>query len=193
MPSPSLLRACALLPAFLLVAACAGSDDTASGDAADGSPSASTAGSGDEDAVVDFSADDLAAYERGFAREIELVQQADAVADTATDAQVRNDARGTKDESATIPEGATASGLGGRYEGIRETVHRTLRMLDYQGKIDGPTSYDTGTGASPEVREMFTKDHVAALPPDARAAFQARLQALAEQWGTYVRMTAVGG
>ena len=117
-----------------------------------------------------------------------------AAADTATSAQSRNDARARKDESVTIPEGATASGLGGRYAEIRRTVHTTLRMLDYQGKIDGPTSYDTGTAAaSPTVREMFTKDHVAALPSGARAAFQARLQPLAEQWGTYVRMTAVGG
>lgn len=192
MPSMSLLRTCAVIPAFLLLAACGGGDD-ASGAGSDGSEPASPAQAADADEAVDFSADDLAAYERGFAREIELVREADAIADTATEAQVRNDARGRKDETITIPEGATASGLGGRYAAIRNTVHTTLRHLDYQGKIDGPTSYDTGTAASPEVREMFTKDHVAALPAGVREAFQARLQALAEQWGSYVRMTAVGG
>ena len=189
----SLLRACMLLPAVLMLAACGGSDDPASESSADVRAVASSAqGSGDS-APADFTAADLAAYERGMAREIELVQQADAVADTATDPQVRNDARGRKDENVTIAEGARASGLGDRYLDIRETVHFTLRRLDYQGKIDGPTSYDSGTAPSPEVREMFTRDHVAALPAAARAAFQARLQPLAEQWGTYVRMTAVGG
>lgn len=189
----SLLRTYALLPAFLFVAACGGSDDPAPGSSQDASSQASTEGGGDEAGTVDFTADELAAYERGFAHEIELVRQADAVADTASTAAVRNEARERRDERVTIPEGARASGLGDRYAAIRETVHTTLRRLDYQGRIDGPTSYDTGTGASPEVREMFTKDHVAALPPGARAAFQARLQPLAEQWGTYVRMTAVGG
>jgi hypothetical protein len=187
----SLLRACTMLPVFLVLTACGG-DDSASDSAPGGAPAASSQ-RGDSEAAADFTADDLAAYERGFAHEIELVKQADAAADSATTADARNEARGRKDESVTIPEGARASGLGDRYADIRETVHTTLRRLDYQGKIDGPTSYDTGTAATPEVREMFTKDHVAALPPDARAAFQARLQALAEQWGSYVRMTAVGG
>lgn len=187
-----LLRACVVLPAFLALAACGGTDDADSGSSSDPASEATLSRGGDA-ASADFTADDLAAYERGFAHEIELVRQADAAADTATTAEVRNDLRATKDESVTIPEGARVSGLGSRYEAIRATVHTTLRRLDYQGKIDGPTSYDTGTAATSEIREMFTKDHVAALPTAARDAFQARLQPLAEQWGTYVRMTAVGG
>lgn len=186
------LRVFVLLSAFLVLTACGGSGDAAS-EPAGATSSEASSGGGEQEGRADFTADDLAAYERGFAHEIERVKQADAVADTATTAQVRNDAREGKSERVTIPEGARVSGLGDRYEAIREIVHTTLRRLDYQGKVDGPTSYDTGTAATPQVREMFTKDHVAALPPDVRADFQARLQPLAEQWGSYVRMTAVGG
>lgn len=187
----SLFRACLLFSTVIVLTACGGGDDAAS-ESSDASEAASSR-SGNQDEPVDFSAADLAAYERGFAHEIELVKRSDAIADTATVADVRNAARGGKDESVTVAEGAKVSGLGDRYADIRRTVHHTLRMLDYQGKIDGPTSYDTGTAATPEVREMFTTDPVAALPAKARAAFEPRLQALAEQWGGYVRMTAVGG
>lgn len=168
-----------------LAAACGGDADSAAD-----APSAG--GTADEAAATSFTAQELTAYQRGFAREIELVKAAKAAGDTASTPEARGAAFEAQYETSTIPEGATASGLGARYEPIRRVVHETLRTLDMQGKIDGPVSIDTAR-ASAETKARLARDPVADLPADAAAALRAQLDALATQWGEYVRLTAVGG
>jgi hypothetical protein len=175
--------------ALALVAACGGAGD-ASEDAGPGASSQPLPADAGESAA--FTAEDLAAYERGLAREIELVKAARAAADTASTPESRGAAISAQFDSNTIPEGATASGLGDRYASIRETVHTTMRTLDMQGRIDGPVSIDTAR-ASAEMKAQLARDPIADLPPDAAAALRARLDAIAGQWAEYVRLTAVGG
>lgn len=95
-------------------------------------------------------------------------------------------------ETATIPEGAKASGLGDRYAAVRNTIHDVLRTLDMQGKIDGPVSIDMAS-ASPEMKAQLAKDPMAELPASSAEALRARLNDVAAQWAEYVRLTAVGG
>lgn len=184
---PRTLLTCALVVAV----ACGGGDDAA----ADSAPPDGAAPQGAPESPApasDFSAEDLAAYERGLAREIELVTAAKAAADTASTPASRGAAMQAQFETSTIPEGAKASGLGDRYEPIREVVHTTLRTLDMQGTIDGPVSIDTSR-ASPETKARLAKDPMAELPANAAAALRARLDAIAAQWAEYTRLTAVGG
>lgn len=175
--------------AVAAVAACGGGGDD-SGDAAPGA--SSQALPADAGGAAAFNAEDLAAYERGLARELELVKAARAAADTASTPESRGAAMTAQFETSTIPEGAEASGLGERYASIRETVHTTMRTLDMQGRIDGPVSIDTAR-ASAETKAKLARDPIADLPPDAAAALRARLDAVAAQWAEYVRLTAVGG
>lgn len=174
----------------VVVAACGGDGDAANDSApADGAPPQGVATEG---AGVAFTDADLAAYERGLAREIELVKAAQAAADTASTPESRGAAMQAQFDMNTIPEGATASGLGGRYEAIRRVVHTTMRTLDMQGRIEGPVSIDTAR-ATPEMKARLAKDPLAELPADAAAALRARLDAVAAQWAEYTRLTAVGG
>lgn len=175
----------------IVLAACGGGGDASSeSPSADGAaPQGAPGGAG---AVADFTAEDLAAYERGLAREIELVKAAQAAMRSASTPESRGAAIQAQFEMSTIPEGAKASGLGDRYEGIREVVHTTLRTLDMQGKIDGPVSIDTAR-ASAETKARLAKDPLAELPTGAAAALRARLDAIAAQWAEYTRLTAVGG
>ncbi|HEU5173688.1 MAG TPA: hypothetical protein VFT96_02965 [Gemmatimonadaceae bacterium] len=184
---PRTLLTCALV----VVAACGGGGDASSeSTSADGAAPQGAPGSAG--AVADFTAEDLAAYERGLAREIELVKAAQAASFTASTPEARGAAMQAQFETATMPEGAKVSGLGERYEGIREVVHTTLRTLDMQGKIDGPVSIDTAR-ASAETKARLAKDPMAELPAGAAAALRARLDVIAAQWAEYTRLTAVGG
>ncbi|MHB1264796.1 MAG: hypothetical protein ACYC1S_10330 [Gemmatimonadaceae bacterium] len=182
---PQVARAVTLAIALV---ACGGGD---SGAHVEGSASPQSA-SGTTAANAEFSAADLDAYQRGLAREIELVQMARAAADTATTPESRGAAMQAQFDTETIPEGAKASGLGDRYAPIRRSVHDVLRTLDMQGKIDGPVSIDTAS-ASPETKARLATDPIAELPAASADALRARLDALAAQWGEYVRLTAVGG
>lgn len=186
---PRTLLTCALV---VVVAACGGGGDDASSESAPPDGAAPQGAPGRAGAGADFTAEDLAAYERGLAREIELVKAAQAASYTASTPEARGAAMQAQFETATVPEGAKASGLGERYEAIREAVHTTLRTLDMQGKIDGPVSIDTAR-ASAETKARLAKDPMAELPAGAAAALRARLDVLAAQWAEYTRLTAVGG
>lgn len=187
---PRTFLTCALV---VVVAACGGGGDASSESApAEGATPQGAPGSASAGAGSDFTAADLAAYERGLAREIELVKAAQAAMATASTPEARGAAMQAQFETATVPEGAKASGLGERYEPIREVVHTTLRTLDMQGKIDGPVSIDTAR-ASAETKARLAKDPMAELPAGAAAALGARLDAIAAQWAEYTRLTAVAG
>ena len=186
------LHARPLLTCVVVVLAACGdggdaSSESATADGASPQGAPATAGSG-----TDFTAEDLAAYERGLAREIELVKAAQAAMSSASTPEARGAAIQAQFETATMPEGAKASGLGERYEPIRQVVHTTMRTLDMQGKIDGPVSIDTAL-ATPEMKAQLAKDPLAELPAGAAAALRARLDAIAAQWAEYTRLTAVGG
>ena len=67
--------------------------------------------------------DTLAAYERGLRREIEAVRAAQQLTASATDPEQRSQAMQAQWETATIPQGAQASGLDeARYRDVREAV-----------------------------------------------------------------------
>lgn len=140
-----------------------------------------------------FTEADLDAYERGFAKEIELVRAAQQTLESATTAEERGEAIQWQWESRTAPEGARAAGLPvERYRAVRTTVNRVLETLDFQGKIEGPKSIDMER-ASPQMRQRLAGDPLAELPPASAAALRARLDRLARLWSEYVSLTAVAG
>lgn len=141
----------------------------------------------------DFTAADLDGYARGVTREMELVRDARAAYDTASTADLRGKLMSAQWESATVPVGAQAAGMTlDRYTAIRKAVHATMRMLDYQGKIDGPTSYDTSR-ADAAMRERLGRDPYSALPAGAAAVLRAREPDIARLWSDYILLTAVAG
>lgn len=196
-PCTSPARALRRSVALLLVAGACGRDasranggagDPPAGDAT--TPAASPARS---DAPAAFTTADLDAYERGLAKEIELVRAAQERARTATTPQERGAAAQAQWEDQTIPDGARSAGLPAeRYRQLRATVGRVLQTLDFQGKIEGPMQMDTAR-ATPEMRQRLTSDPFAELTPASAAALHERLDRLAPIWVQYVTLTAVAG
>ena len=179
---------CSVFCLALIAGACGRDGNGSAGarpDAATGAPAATS--------NVAFTAADLEAYERGFAREIELVRAAQDRQRTATTAQARGEAMQAQWEQQTMPEGARSAGLAPeRYQAVRQTVNRVLQTLDFQGKIEGPMQLDTAR-ATPEMRHQLTSDPLAELEPASAAALKARLDRLAPLWAQYMELTAVGG
>ncbi|HJU65882.1 MAG TPA: hypothetical protein VJ596_09405 [Gemmatimonadaceae bacterium] len=179
-----------------LTVSCAGERDTASDTATSSAgaavgaeaPSASSA-----DQVFAFTEADLDAYQRGLAREIELVRAAKERESTATTPEARSQATQAQWEDQTAPEAARSIGADAdRYRRTRETVNRVFQTLDFQGKIDGPMQMDT-TLASPEMRQRLTIDPFSELPTASAAALRARMDRLVPIWIEYVNLTAVAG
>lgn len=192
MPIRALTLALAL--AALTATACGGgegaSDTAVANTAGAGAPAPDA---GEPNARAEFGVTDLEAYERGIAREVEAVTAARQAGDTASTPESRAALWSAAEETATIPEGATASGLPeARYRDIRATVHETLKMLSFQRKIDGPMRYDT-TRADAAMKARLARDVVADLPPGSAAALRARMDAIVPVWSNYVRLTSVGG
>lgn len=189
----ALIHRTALAAALILcTAACADSDDR-SADAGTTIDEAAGAAPAESETPAAFSEADLDAYERGMTAEIEAIRTARAAADTASTPESRAALMQAQWEDATIPAGARAAGLDeSRYRDVRRTVHETLKMLDFQGKIDGPLSYDTAR-ADAAMRARLARDPIGDLPPGSAAALRARLDRLAAQWGEYIEMTAVAG
>ncbi|MBA2564288.1 MAG: hypothetical protein H0V09_02540 [Gemmatimonadetes bacterium] len=140
-----------------------------------------------------FTEADLAAYERGLAKEIQLVRAAQERALSAATPQERAAAAQSQWEDQTAPEAARAVGHPpDRYRRTREAVNRVLQTLDFQGKIEGPMQLDT-TLASPEMRQRLTIDPFSELAPASASALRARLGRLVPIWVEYVTLTAVAG
>jgi hypothetical protein len=144
-------------------------------------------------APVAFTAEEIDAFERGFAKEIELVKAAQSRAAAATTPEERGKAAQEQWEDATAPGGAQAAGLTPeRYREVRDNVTHVLETLDLQGKIDAPMEMDMSR-ASPEMRERMESDPFAELPAESAAALRARLDRLAALWSEYVSLGAMAG
>jgi hypothetical protein len=165
--------------------------DTAATAAQTGSvPSAEESAPG---GALTLTAADLDGFEKGLAREVELVRAATARILKATTPEEGNAAREGMLPEKTAAEAASVTGLTSeRYRVVRETVHGILRTLDFQGKIDGPMSIDTAR-ASASMRQMLASDPYAALDPAGAAALKARLDRIVPVWAEYVNLTAVAG
>ena len=142
---------------------------------------------------VTFTEADLDQFERGLRSEIDAVKAAQTKAASAKTAQERGQAIQAQWETATIPAGATASGLPEqRYRDIRDKVDRVLTTLDFQGKIDGPLSIDLDR-ADAETKARVSGDAFVELPPEAAAALRARMDRLVPVWIEYKKLVAVAG
>lgn len=183
----------ALLALALIAGACAGeAEQGADGSAAPG-VAAGAQPAASADAPAAFTAAELDAYERGFAREIELVREARQRASTGRTPEERNEAWRAQQEEQTIPGGAESVGLPvERYRQVRKAVNGVLQTLDFQGAIDGPMQMDTAR-ASAEMKRRLAGDPFTELAPASAAAMRERLDRLATLWAEYIRLTAVAG
>ncbi|WP_284349142.1 hypothetical protein [Roseisolibacter agri] len=184
-----------LLPSVLtlLAAGCGGGAANTGDTAADTTAVVAPAAASSEEAAYAFTEADLDAWERGLAKEIELVRAAQARASAAATPQARGEATQAQWAETTVPQAAQSLGAAGvSYAATRRTVHRVLETLDFQGKIDGPMSLDT-TNVAPELRARMTMDPYAELAPASAAALRARLDRVVPRWIEYVKLTAVAG
>jgi hypothetical protein len=174
----------------LAIAGCGGGGESDSSDSDVATP---PAGVGAAAETTTFDEADVDAFARGFAREAELVREAQAKARSASTPEGRGAAMQAQWKEQTMPGGAEAAGMPlERYAAVREAITGTLQTLDFQGKIEGPMQLDTSR-ASPEMRRRLESDAFASLPPSSAAALRSRLEQLAPIWRTYVELTAVGG
>ena len=198
--STRLLRFVIVLSAVaLMAAACTRKSEPApagtpsEGAAAAAPPSPAPEASTTQEAAFAFTDADLGAFERGFAKEIELVRAAKARADAATTPEERGLAAQAQFEHQTAPEAARSIGVDPvRYRATRDTVVRVLTTLDFQGKIDGPMEMNMEL-ASPEMKARLASDAYAGLSPPSADALRARLDRLVPLWVEYVNLTAVSG
>ncbi|HEU5051253.1 MAG TPA: hypothetical protein VFU00_13065 [Gemmatimonadales bacterium] len=188
---PSSLFTALITAGALAVASCGGEAENGDRPEAEGEAPAAAAPAAGE--PTSFDGADVDAFARGLTRESELVRAAQEKARTATTADERGAAMQAQWEDQTIPGGAEAAGMSvERYRAVRETITRTLRNLDFQGKIEGPMQLDTAR-ATPEMRRMLETDPYAELPPASAEALRTRIDQLVPIWGAYMELTAVGG
>ena len=142
---------------------------------------------------IEFSEADLEQYERGIAKEIELVKAARERGASASTPGERGAAAQAEWEDQTIPAAAKAAGIAeDRYRHTRKAVHTVLETLDFQGKIDGPLEMDL-TRADEATKVRLAKDPYDALSPAAAAALRARMSRVLPLWTEYMTMTALYG
>ncbi len=190
---PRVLRRLLVSSCVAIVACSSGAEDgTDSGESAGAAEQAASSESSSSGPVA-FTEADLDAYERGLAREIELVRAAQERQSTAKTPEERGQAIQAQWKEQTIPEGAKSAGMAeDRYTRVRETVNDVLQILDFQGEIDGPMQIDT-VRASPDMKRRLATDPLADLSPASAAALRARMDRLVPLWIQYVTLTAVGG
>jgi hypothetical protein len=144
-------------------------------------------------AATAITAEDLAAYQRGIQKEIEAVLTARRAGAAATTAAERGKAAQGEWDTATIPQGAAASGLDEeRYRAVRAAVHEVLQTLDFQGKIDGPLSIDL-TRVDEATKARLSRDAFADLPADSAAVLREAVPRLTPVWSEYMTLSAVAG
>ena len=183
------------VPFVVLVvgAACGGDDSPSTDTQAKAAPSASADGASRSDEAFAFTDADLDAYEKGLAKEIELVHAAKARGDSAKTPEERGEASQAAFETTTAPAAAQAIGASvDRYQATRRTVNRVFETLDFQGKIAGPMELDTAR-ATPEMKQRLASDPFAELAPASAAALRARTEALSTVWIEDMKLVAVAG
>jgi len=183
------------------VVACGSGDSDNAGDSA-ASTATISAGNTVSDAAggvtesrgpITFSSADLDGFEKGLAREIELVRAAAERASRATTPQERGQAIQAGFEQTTMAEAAPVTGLSAeRYRLVRETITTLLTTLDFQGKIDGPQSMDTSR-ADAAMKARLASDPYSVLDPGSAAALRSRMDRIVPLWVQYVNLTAVAG
>lgn len=167
--------------------------DSAAVASADVTPSEDAASAAQPSGPIALSAADIEGFEKGIARETQLVREAQQRSSTATTPEARGEAMQATFETSTIPAAAPVTGLSPeRYKLVRETISTIMTTLDFQGKIDGPQSVDTAR-AGADMKARLASDPYASLDPAGAAALQARLDRIAPLWIEYIRLTAVGG
>jgi hypothetical protein len=192
MPARTVYGSLLLIAVSLVPAAC-GRDAADSPPASEPVDSAARAPSSAPALVNELTPSDVEAFERGFAKEIELVRAAKARGEAATTPEERGRAAQEEWAEQTAPGGAQAAGLEPeRYWQIRETVTTILETLDLKGEIDGPMELNLEM-APPEMRRRVESDPFAALSPASAAALRDRLDRLAPLWSEYHGLGAQAG
>jgi len=184
------------------VAACTSSDNGAAdsvvvgADAPKGTSAMSTpssSGASASSAPITLTAADIDGFEKGIARETELVREASDRASKAKTPQERGDAIQAGFETNTMAAAAPVTGLSPeRYKLVRETLSTLLTTLDFQGKIDGPQSYDISSADS-AMKVRLQSDPYQALDPAGATELKSRMSRIVPLWVQYVNLTAVAG
>ena len=168
------------------------------GCSADTSKTADTAASAENESasgpqVVTLTSADLDGFEKGMAKEIQLVKEGQERTRRAVTPVERGNAIQSTFEENTITNAVPASGLTlERYRLVRQTLSRLLTTLDFQGRIDGPQSVDT-TLADAEMRARLASDPYEALDSSSAQLVKDRLNRIVPLWVEYVNLTVVGG
>jgi hypothetical protein len=181
-----------------ILAACSGGDkesattDTSSQEAAD-TESEENGASAESTGPITLTAADFDGFEKGIARETQLVREATATAASAATPQERGAAIQAGFEQNTMAAAAPVTGLSAeRYKLVRETLSRILTTLDFQGKIEGPQSLDTSR-ADAATRERFRSDPYLELDSASAAELKSRMSRIAPLWIAYISLTALAG
>ena len=170
----------------------AASADTDSSDAVE-TESANTEGLAVNNGPITLSAADFDGFEKGIAREAQLVREATATAASAATPQERGAAIQAGFEQNTMAAAAPVTGLSAeRYKLVRETLSRILTTLDFQGKIEGPQSLDTSR-ADAATRERLRSDPYLELDSASAAELKSRMSRIAPLWIAYINLTALAG
>lgn len=177
-----------------VLAACTSDAKTSADSAALRAPEATVATPpGNESAPVSLTAADIDGFEKGIARETQLVREGQERARKAVTPVERGNAIQSTFEENTMAGAIPASGLSlERYRLVRQTLSRLLTTLDFQGKIDGPQSVDTAH-ADAEMKARLASDPYAALDPASAELVKSRLDGLVKGWIEYITLTAVSG
>jgi hypothetical protein len=146
-----------------------------------------------ESRQASFTQADLDKFEQGLRQEIAAVKAAQAKAASAATAEARGVAIQAQWDTATVPLGATASGLTeNRYREVRDVVDRVFTTLDFQEKINGPMSIDLDR-ADADTKARVSGDAFIGLPAETATALPARMDRLVPVWIEYKTLVAVAG
>ena len=136
---------------------------------------------------------DIDGFEKGIARETELVKEASQKSASAKTPQERGEAIQAGFETNTIVAAAPVTGLSAeRYKLVRETLSNIMTTLDFQGVIDGPQSVDTAR-ADAAMKARLSSDPYRALDAGSAALLKSRMSRLVPVWLGYINLTALNG
>jgi hypothetical protein len=143
--------------------------------------------------TISLTSADLDGFEKGIAKEIQLVKEGQERARRAVTPVERGNAIQSTFEENTMTNAVAASRLPiERYRVVRQTLSRLLTTLDFQGRIDGPQSVDT-TLADAEMRARLASDPYDVLDASSAQLVRDRLSGIVPLWVDYVNLTVVGG
>ena len=187
-------RVAAGLLLITTLAACGRGDSNASEDTSTAADSASedvVAAGTTENGPIALSAADFDGFEKGIARETQLVRAATERSANAATSQERGEAIQAGFEHNTIVAAAPVTGLSvERYKLVRETLSRLLTTLDFQGQIDGPQSVDTSR-ADEATKLRLAGDPYSALDSASAVELKSRMSRIVPLWIAYVNLTAL--